>query len=99
VRVVTFTTASLRERRTGLLGYITLEVGGLLAVDGVALRLTRDGRLRLSFPERTDRSGPRRSLIRPVDAAARDFIEAAVLAALGYPTATAGRKAPGESRT
>ena len=73
--------AAPSETGSGLLGYVSFQLGALV-LDGIALRRTRDGRLALSFPERRDSSGRRRPLVRPLDDAARRAIEAAVLAAL-----------------
>ncbi len=80
VSMQAFSSASPRDNELGLLGWVTLEVGGLLLLD-VALRRTRGaGRLALSFPERRDANGRRHSLIRPVDDRARREIERQVLA-------------------
>ena len=81
--LLSFCSSSPRDRETGLLGWVALEVDGLLVVDAVAVRRTRDGRLVLSFPERTDSQGRRHPLVRPLDDAARRAIERQVLAALG----------------
>lgn len=79
---VQLTAASFAQTRTGLLGFISLRYGDL-RLDGVALRLTADGRHALSFPVRRDGRGREHPLVRPVDQDARDAIETAVFAALG----------------
>ena len=67
---------------TGLLGYVGLRLGDL-CLDGLTLRRTTYGELRLSYPARRDRSGRDHPLVRPVDDAARRVIEAQVFEALG----------------
>lgn len=68
---------------TGLLGYVSLTVGESLRLDGLTLRRTLSGRLTLSFPSRTARTGKTHPYIRPVDDAARRAFEAQVLSMLG----------------
>ena len=83
---VRLTSASLTERRLGLLGYVSLDMAEPgLHLDGIALRRTEGGRLRLSFPVRTDRQGREHPLVRPLSGRVRDEIEAQVLAQLGIP--------------
>lgn len=65
----------------GLLGWVSFRHGAL-RLDGVGVRRTREGRLALSFPVRHDRAGRQHDVVRPMDAAARRAIEAAVLAAV-----------------
>ncbi len=81
VTAVRFSAASRRDVRSGLLGFASFEFAGF-RFDGVAVRRTRDGRLVLSFPERTDKYGKRHETARPVDAASRKSIESAVFVAL-----------------
>jgi hypothetical protein len=69
------------EVSTGLLGYLSVRYGDLV-LDGIVLRRTAAGRLALSFPARTDRTGQKHPFVRPIDAAARQAIEAALLAQL-----------------
>ena len=83
VSIVAFASAPNPERARGLLGWLTLEVDGLVLLDGVALRRTRGGGLALSFPARTDHRGRRRFCVRPIDDAARQAIEEAVMRAFG----------------
>lgn len=83
IAVVGFAAANNRERRSGLLGWMVLEVDGLLRLDGVALRLTRSGRLSLGFPCRRDGRGDRHPVVRPLGTREREEIERAVFAALG----------------
>lgn len=78
---VRMTGASVADQATGVIGFVRATIGGLI-VDGITLRLTRAGALRLSFPEPTDRSGRRRAPVRPANATAHAAIEAEVLRAL-----------------
>ncbi len=78
IRAIRFIPASDADALRGLLAYVKLELGPLV-LDGVTLRRHADGRLGLSYPERTDRSGRRHPLVRPVDDAARREIEEQVL--------------------
>ena len=82
IRIRTWTRGTDEDRRGGLLGYLALQFGPL-ALDGVTVRKTAQGKLTLSFPSRTDRAGRRHPLIRPLDDQARLEIEAEVLWQLG----------------
>jgi len=77
---VVFSAAPRRDIRSGLLGFVAFDFAGF-RFDGVAVRRTRDGRLVLSFPERTDSRGNRHAIVRPLDA--RRQIEDSVFRALG----------------
>ncbi|MBL8899939.1 MAG: hypothetical protein JNM84_20070 [Planctomycetes bacterium] len=68
---------------TGLLAYLQLELGSLIQLDGVTVRYTEAGRLALSFPSKSSRSGKQHSVVRPRDQAARAAIERTILDALG----------------
>ena len=68
---------------TGMVGHISLVVGDLLKLDGIALRRTRRGHHALSFPCRRDRRGHEHALIRPLTDDARRRIERQVFEALG----------------
>ena len=87
ITISSFTSAPRGLQETGLIGWLSIDIGGLILVDGVALRRTGiDGRLALSFPAPRDRQGRRRRDVRPLNDRARREIEAQVLAALaaGY---------------
>ena len=79
VVLISFHSAPLRCREHGLLGWMALEIGGTLVVDGVTLRRTQFGRLMLSFPSRWDRRGVEHPILRPANAAARELLERTVL--------------------
>lgn len=70
----------------GLLGFVSFVVNGALRLDGIALRLTRDGRHALSFPARRDRHGRRRAPVLPISDETRREIERQVFAALALRT-------------
>ena len=78
VRVISFVRGSDADQRDGLVGYLRVAYGSI-EVDGITLRFTEDGRYALSFPARTDRSGKKHAIVRPVDAAAREAIETELL--------------------
>jgi len=81
VTAVQFSAAPRRDIRTGLLGFASFDLGGV-RIEGVAVRRTRDGRLALSFPRRTDRHGVQHDVVRPVDDASRRAIEEEIFDAL-----------------
>ena len=78
-----FTPAGRAKRASGLVGWLVLVVDDALQLDGIVVRETRDRRLVLSFPARTDSKGDRHPLIRPVDGAARHELERQVFRQLG----------------
>lgn len=78
IRAVRFTPGTEADAERGLLAYVRIDFGPLV-LDGVTLRRHADGRLGLTYPERTDRAGRRHPLVRPVDDAARRAIESEVL--------------------
>ena len=79
---VNFVKGSEAEQGTGLLGYVSFDLNGMMRVDGVTLRHTREGRLSLSYPERRDGRGHGHSLIRPLSHRAQADIQRQVLSAL-----------------
>ena len=74
VRMVLATKA---DAEAGLYAYVSFRIG-LLFIDGVTLRRTLGGDLRLSYPTRRSRLGRDYPLVRPLDDAARCSIEAQV---------------------
>ncbi len=70
------------ERAKGLLAWISVVISDALVLDGLTLRRTRDGELRVSYPERTDGAGRRHPIVRPINEAARTAIEEQILQAL-----------------
>jgi DNA-binding cell septation regulator SpoVG len=84
---VRFTAASPEDAVGGLLGYVSATLNESLALDGLTLRRTADGRLTISFPARRDSTGRQRFFLRPLDDAARREIEVQVFRALGFTSA------------
>ena len=80
---VVLTQAPAKDRATGLLAYASFTLDRVLQVDGIAVRRTRDGRLSLSWPNRTDSRGRRHPILRPRNDVARVEIERAFIAAVG----------------
>lgn len=98
IRAVRFTPGTDADADRGLLAYVRIEFGPLV-LDGVTLRRHADGRLGLTYPERTDRAGRRHPLVRPVDDVARREIEAHVLRELNRQELEGDRATPpGESK-
>jgi len=83
VTVLRFTPAPRSFRHDGLLGWVILQVGDLLVVDGVEVRRSRRGRQILSFPRKRGGGrggdGTEFSIVRPLDQRARDRLEQLVL--------------------
>jgi hypothetical protein len=84
VSEVRFTAAEPGGAATGLVGYVAFRLGPV-AIDGVTLRLTRDGRHVLSFPVRHDHAGAQHPIVRPTGRETRRLIEAEIFRALGIP--------------
>lgn len=81
VRILAWVKSSDANRRTGLLGYLTLQYGELV-LDSVTLRWTEAGRYALNFPAKRDRVGRQHAYYRPADGPARRRIEDAVFGEL-----------------
>ena len=81
VRVLYVDRAPPRERRRGLLAWLTIEVHGL-ALKGFALRRTRNGRAAVTFPKRRDSRGRLHPQVWPLDPEDRQALEDQILAAV-----------------
>ena len=79
---IRFVPAPARLRSTGLLGFATLTLNEELDLGYIAVRRTIDRRLVLAFPERREPGGYSRSIVRPLDQAARDAITERVIGEL-----------------
>jgi len=79
---VSFRRAHAADIEAGLLGHVRCVLNRGLLLDGVAVRRTRAGELRLSFPERRDRHGVVHPLVRPFGCGNREIIERQVFDAL-----------------
>lgn len=78
IRLRTWVRGSADDERQGLLGFLSVTYGPWI-FDGITLRRTADGRLAVSFPARSDRSGRKHALIRPIDSETRESIERELL--------------------
>jgi len=74
-----FTRAPSHLLHTGLLGWVTFRLDDL-RLDGVAVRVTQDGRMTLSYPARRDGHGRQHPYALPVGAEVRQAVEDEVLA-------------------
>jgi len=79
---IRFVPAPARLRSTGLHGWATLTIDDAIDIGYIAVRRTIDRRLVLAFPERREPGGYSRSIVRPLDQAARDVITERVIAEL-----------------
>jgi hypothetical protein len=79
---IQYTFAPERDFERGLLGWVSCVVNGTIRLDGIAVRRTRRGRLRLSFPAKSSLTGSQFFYVRPLDAAAREHIEQQIFQAL-----------------
>jgi hypothetical protein len=82
IRDLRFTAASRRHHRSGLLGWASFTIGADWHVDGVAVRRTLRGELRLSFPSRVDGAGREHPFLLPACSRVWRELERAVLAEL-----------------
>lgn len=71
--------ASAAQHARGVLAYARVTLDDVLELDGLAIRRTRDGALRVTLPQRTGRNGKRHHVVRVLDAGVRAQIERAVL--------------------
>ena len=85
LRDLRFTPASRGHRRGGLLGWLGFRIGADWRVDGVAVRRTLRGELRLSFPSRVDGAGREHPFVLPACSRVWRELERAVLAELEEP--------------
>ena len=79
VSQVAFSPAPELDQVGGLLGWARVTFDAGLAIDGVAVRRTQDGRLRLSLPRRRDGQGRHHCIVSLTSAAARHSVETQVL--------------------
>ena len=84
ISAVRFAAASDRDVESGLLGWVSFVLGGLLRVDSVCVRRTRSGALTLSWPVHRDRYDIEHLILRPVNDGARRVLESAIFKALGF---------------
>lgn len=82
VTSVRFVPASRLDQRQGLLGWASAELGGLVRIDGLVVRRTLRGDVRVFPPERIDRGGRRHRVMDVVDPQLERAWEAEILVAL-----------------
>ncbi len=80
LRDVEFARAPRRLARTGLLAWVRGRLGKV-EIDGIAVRRSRTGRRRVTWPARRDRVGRQHRYVWLADAVARREIERQILAA------------------
>lgn len=73
--------ASAEDERTGLLGFVRVELEGGLVLDGLTLRRSQSGNRYIAWPARGG-SGRRAYTVRPVDESSRLLWEQRILAAI-----------------
>jgi hypothetical protein len=94
VSEIRFAVASRADMATGLLGWVSCTLNGLLRIDGLSLRRTLAGTFTISFPTRTDRAGARHAYIRPLSNDARRDLEGQILTALAAALSAAAMTGP-----
>ncbi|MBL8800451.1 MAG: hypothetical protein JNN27_00525 [Planctomycetes bacterium] len=77
-----FLRASKLEQQRGLLGWVSAELAGVVRIDGLIVRRTLRGDVRVFPPERVDRRGRRHRVMDVVDPQLEQAWEAEILAAL-----------------
>jgi hypothetical protein len=75
---VRFAAANAALKSRGVLGWVCLRYGDL-QLDCLRVRRGEDGSYSIGFPTRTDSNGVMHPIVRPLDQAARNAIEAHVL--------------------
>ena len=78
---IQFTRGSESDEATGLVGYVSFWIDDRVLVDGVTVRRTRGGELRLAYAARRDWQGRDHPYVLP-DAATRRVIEDEVFRAV-----------------
>jgi hypothetical protein len=84
--------ANAKDRDGGVIAWLSFFVGNELAIDGVAFRISLDGRPVFSWPGRYDRAGILRHSVRPLSDAARRGIEDQLLKQIGPHLREGGRR-------
>jgi hypothetical protein len=81
---VRFSRAPEAMQRAGMLGWVRCVFAGVLELDGLSLRRTARGELRVSFPTRIDKGRREHTIIRPVGDGVQAAIEKQVIAAIDF---------------
>jgi len=82
VTSVRFLPASRLDRQQGLLGWVSAELAGVVRVEGLVLRRTARGAVRVFPPERVDGTGRRHRVVDVIDSRLERAWEAEILVAL-----------------
>lgn len=82
VSKVEFVRAADVERRGGLMGFATVTLDDRVELGSIAVRRTLGGKFELSFPVREDRRGRRHRVVRLLNPAEHEAVEAQVIAIL-----------------
>lgn len=82
VTSVRFLQASALDQQQGLLGWASATLAGVVRVDGLVVRRTLHGDVRVFPPERIDRGGRRHRVVDVVDPHVERAWEAEILVAL-----------------
>ena len=82
VTSVRFLPASRLDRQQGLLGWVSAELAGVVRIDGLVVRRTLHGDVRVFPPERTDRRGRKHRVVDVIDSRLERAWEAEILVAL-----------------
>jgi DNA-binding cell septation regulator SpoVG len=77
--VLAFRPAPALDRELGLLGWVGVLLDDAIRIENIVIRRTRDGRLRLFYPERRDARGCVHRDVWPVSLRSRRHIEREVL--------------------
>jgi len=80
---ITVIEAPPADRARGLIGYVSCILNDAIHIDGVALRMTREGEYSVSFPKKPGHSGDQHFYFKPINEAMRQEFLRQVLAAQG----------------
>ena len=82
VTSVRFVPASVLDQRQGVLGWASAELAGVVRIDGLVVRRTLSGDVRVFPPERVDRVGRVHRIVDVIDSRLERAWEAEILVAL-----------------
>ena len=78
------TEASVKDQKSGLVGYVRCRVNNMFEVDGMTLRRKEDGEYTLSFPRKSGYSSDPHFFFRPLNKDVEETFLRQVLVALGF---------------
>lgn len=79
VSAIIISPAPPSEAERGVLAWVSCTLAGRCRIDGLAIRRTLQGELRVTFPARRDRGGRRHAYVWPIDRDDRASIEHEIL--------------------